>query len=154
MSDELVLEIQAPVTTVWRVWTDVSAWPGWNSAVTQVTRLDDGEMGVGARARIRQPQLPANIWEVTEWQPPERWVWVTRQPGATTTGVHLIEDLGDGRSRVTSGATHSGPLGGLAGRALGGLTRKLVERETADLKRRCEVGPGAAPKHHPEGFRH
>ncbi len=70
MSDELVLEIQAPVTTVWRVWTDVSAWPGWNSAVTQVTRLDDGEMGVGARARIRQPQLPANIGRSPSGSPP------------------------------------------------------------------------------------
>jgi uncharacterized membrane protein len=154
MAEDVVLEIDAPVARVWRVWTDVSAWPGWNSAVRQVTRLDDGEMGVGARARVRQPQLPATIWEVTEWQPEERWVWVTRQPGTTTTSVHLVEDLGDGRSRVTSSAEQSGALGGVARRAFGGLTRTLLERETADLRRRCEGGRGVAPKHAPEGFRH
>ncbi len=154
MSDELVIEVHAPVTTVWAVWTDVVAWPGWNSAVTRATRLDDGEMGVGARVRVQLPQLPATIWEVTEWQPRERWVWVSRQPGTTTTGLHLIEGLGDGRSRVTAGTTRSGPLSGVAGRALGGLTRRLVEREAADLKRRCEAGPGVAPEHRPEGLRH
>ncbi len=154
MGDEHVLEIDAPVMTVWWVWTDVSAWPGWNSAVTKVTRLDDGEIGVGSRARVRQPQLPASLWEVTEWQPHTRWVWVSRQLGMTTTGVHVIEDLGGDRSRVTASASHSGPLSGIAARVFGGLTRKLVEREAADLKRRCEGAPSMPPRHQPEGFRH
>ena len=158
MSIERVIEISAPVATVWRVWTDVDDWPTWNSAVTQVVRLG-GEapgtpIGPGSRARLRQPQLPAAIWEVTEWEPQRRWAWATRQPGATTTGLHVVEDLGGGRCRVTARATHEGALAGLVRLVAGRLSARLVDREVADLRRRCEGRPPPAGPKSPEGFRH
>lgn len=151
---EHVVEIEATPEEVWRVWTDVGSWPRWNSTVRSVRRLDPGTFGLGSKVRVHQPQLPAAVWRVTEWEPHRRWVWVAAQTGLTTTATHLLEDLGGGRCRVTASAVHSGLLAGVVSTFAGGLTRTLVDRELTDLRTRCESGGGPAPRHPPEGLRH
>lgn len=158
---EFVVEIAAPRSVVWQVYTDVEAWPRWNSGVRQATRLGaraltrgaDEPLGVGSRVRIRQPLLPATVWEVTEWEPPQGWVWVARAPGVQTTASHELTETGRGGTRVRMAVAHSGPLAPLGRVAFGPATRALVEREAQDLRRRCETGRDTHPRHRPDGFR-
>ncbi|MEP6799697.1 MAG: SRPBCC family protein [Lapillicoccus sp.] len=151
---EHVIEIDASPEEVWEVWTDVVAWPRWNSSVRSLTRLDPGKFGRGSKARLQQPQLPPAVWRVTEWEPYATWVWVASQTGLSTTATHRIEDLGDGRCRVTASAQHTGLLARLVGAVTGGVTRTLVSRELADLKTQCESGTSVPRQHPPEGLRH
>lgn len=148
-------EIDAPAATVWDVWTGVADWSRWSST-TRSTRLlsaDGSGFGLGSRVRIHQSQLPANVWEVTVWEPVTRFVWVARQSGITTTATHDLEDLGDGRTRVHASVLHEGLLAGVVGGVTGRLTRTYVAREVVDLKRRAEGGPDLERRPPPDGMR-
>lgn len=145
-------EVATAPLQVWAVWTDVAAWPRWNPGVRSVTLLDGARVaGPGVRARVRQPQLPAAVYEVTVWEPPRRWVWVARSPGIVSTASHEVRDLGDGRCRVTGSVVHAGPLAPLVALVTGGLARQYVDREVQAVARRGEGGPDLSPP--PDGLR-
>ncbi len=121
------IEIPASPDRVWAVMRDVERWPEWTSTVTSVRRADPGPLGVGSRARIRQPKLLPATWEVTELDEGARcFTWVTRSPGVQVTARHLVEASGAG-SRATLSIQFSGLLGAVVGR----LTRSLNERYLA-----------------------
>jgi uncharacterized protein YndB with AHSA1/START domain len=50
---EISVDIAAPPSRVWSVMSDIERWHEWTSTVTSITRLNDGPLRVGARARIR-----------------------------------------------------------------------------------------------------
>ncbi|WP_327064823.1 SRPBCC family protein [Kitasatospora sp. NBC_01302] len=47
--------IKAPPSTVWRLHTDVTRWPAWQSAVTSMKRLDPGPLRSGSQFRWTTP---------------------------------------------------------------------------------------------------
>lgn len=47
--------INAPLSTVWEVQTDVEGWPAWQKAVTGVKKLDQGELRAGSRFEWTTP---------------------------------------------------------------------------------------------------
>ena len=149
------LDIEAPPEQVWEVWTDAVAWPRWNPTITRLTALGGADaLDLGVRARVKQPQLPASTWTVTQWAPMSHWEWQARSTGVTTTALHELTDLGGGRTHVVATVRHTGLLAGAVGRLSEGLTRQYVEREVTALARRCEGGSDLDRRPTPDGLRH
>jgi uncharacterized membrane protein len=132
------IDIAAPVERVWQVMSDVERWPDWTASITTVHRLDTGPLVVGSRAKVKQPKLPGVVWTVTELTPDRGFVWTAKSPGVRNRGIHRVEPVGDGESRVTLGVEEDGPLGRLAGRLLRRLTKRYVDMEAEGLKKRVE----------------
>jgi uncharacterized membrane protein len=138
MHFEATTEIGAPSHEVFATYADVEHWPDWTTSVTSVERLDEGPLRVGSRARVRQPRLPTAVWEVTELVPGESFTWVARGPGVLTTGVHRVEPLPEGRTRVTAILDQGGLLGPVVGRLTKSLTDLYLKTEVRGLKAHCE----------------
>jgi uncharacterized protein YndB with AHSA1/START domain len=139
MDYETTIEIAADPDRVWSTWIDVERWPEWTQSVVTARRLDDGEFGVGSRTRIKQPKLPAAVWEVTEAEPGRSFVWVTRTGGLTMIASHVVEPSAAG---ATAQLTYeiTGPLSGLIGRLLSGRIRTYLRLEADGVKSRSEEG--------------
>ncbi len=138
------ITIDAPIDAVWAVYSDVERWPTWTASVTSVELVDGNALGPTARARIKQPRFPSLVWSVTGFEPRVSWTWVSRSPGATTTATHLLEQLADGRTRVTQTIEQRGVLGVLVGLLAKRLTRRYLAMEGAGLRQRVEAGVPAA----------
>ena len=142
VQDEITID--APIDTVWAVYSDVERWPEWTASVTSVELLDGGPLGAESRARIKQPRFPSLVWTVTELVPGRTWTWVARSPGARTTAIHLLEGAADGRTRVTQTIDQRGILGVLVGLLTKRLTRRDLALEAAGLRQRVEAGVPAS----------
>ncbi|WP_439661234.1 SRPBCC family protein [Lentzea sp. HUAS TT2] len=62
--------INAPLSTVWKVQTEVEGWPAWQKAVTTAKRLDQGELKAGSRFEWTTPapatpSTPATTLNIT-----------------------------------------------------------------------------------------
>ena len=132
-----VVLIDAPVAVVWRLTTDVEAWPATTPTVTSVRRLDEGPLRVGSQARIKQPWQPAAVWTVTEFEPDAGFSWRMVRPGLVLTGTHLVAAEPNGcRNILHLDAT--GPLARALGLLLGGVFRKVLRTENAGFKAAAE----------------
>jgi hypothetical protein len=134
--------IASPPPPVAEVLFDVARWPEWTPTIADVERLDDGEFGVGSRARVRQPRLPKALWEVTEVVDGRSFTWEARGPGLRTVARHEVVPDGDG-SRVTLSIEQSGPMGAVAALVWRGLTQHYIELEAESLDRRVTGAPPA-----------
>jgi uncharacterized protein YndB with AHSA1/START domain len=132
------VEIHAPPQRVWHVMQDVERWPEWTPSVTSIERLDEGPLAAGSRARIRQAKLLPATWRVTAIEEGKGFTWVTRGPGVTVTGHHVVEPIPHG-SRATLSLRFSGALGPLVGWLTRGINERYLAMEAAGLKRRCET---------------
>ncbi|MEU3030150.1 SRPBCC family protein [Streptomyces incarnatus] len=99
MSASLVetVDLQAPVSVAWALWSDVARWPEFLSHVARVDKLDERRFGW-------QLELPgadkAFIAELTEVIPEDRIAWHTVN-GVEHAGVVTFHRLSDTTSRVT-----------------------------------------------------
>jgi len=141
-AERAAITIDAPVEVVWAVFTDVERWPTWTRSVTSV-ELIDGPMRLGAKARIRQPQLPTVVWTVTDWNPGRSWSWTATGPGARTQASHVLTASGAGTIAEQS-IVSSGPIGRLLAFVWRSLTRRYLAMEAAGLKQRCEEAAAAS----------
>jgi uncharacterized membrane protein len=137
MEQSISVEIDAPAERVWSVLRDAERWPEWTSSVTKVTLLD-GELRLGARAKISQPRIPTVDYTVTELDEGREFVWVTQAPGARTTARHRVEAISVERSRAFLSVTQQGWLGSIVGRFYRGLTDRYLTMEAGGLKARAE----------------
>ena len=136
--ESITVEIAAPAERVWEVLTDVERWSEWTETVNSVTRLDEGPLRSGSRAKISQPKIPETEYVVTELDPGRSFTWVASGPGVKTTARHDVEALPDGGARVTLAVEQSGWLGSVMGRFYRSLTRRYLANEAAGLKARSE----------------
>ncbi len=132
------LEIAAPVSTVWDLTVDVERWPDSTPTITSVERLDDGPLGIGSQARIKQPRQRSTVWTVTAFEPGRTFAWATRTLGMRMEGGHHLE--GD-ESRCTNTLTLdvSGPMAPILGRLVAGQLRKAITTENQGFKRTAEA---------------
>ncbi|MEU5770887.1 SRPBCC family protein [Streptomyces asoensis] len=99
MSASLVetVDVEAPVSVAWALWSDVTRWPAFLTHVRLVERLD-------AHRFAWQLQLPGAdknfVAELTEVVPLERIAWHTVE-GVDHAGVVTFHRLSDTTSRVT-----------------------------------------------------
>lgn len=139
MRFEKTIDVAASAEHVFGVYINVERWPEWTESVTSVERLDDGPLQVGSRVRMKQPRLPAAVWEVTELTPERSFTWVARGPGIVTTASHVITPTDqDDRVTVTATLDQAGPLGPLLGLLTKRMTNQYIETEVRGLKARCE----------------
>ena len=137
MEQSITVEIDAPADRVWAVLSDAERWPEWTATVTKVTLLD-GELRLGARAKIEQPRVPTVDYTVTELDEGREFVWLSTGPGVRTTARHRVEEVSAERSRVFLSVTQEGWLGSIVGRFYRGLTDRYLAMEAGGLKARAE----------------
>lgn len=132
-------EVKAPPEKVWAVMEEVQRWPEWTESMTSVELVDGATLAPGAKAKIKQPRIPATVWEVTDVSPNQGFAWVSKSPGGRTIADHRIEPS-EGGSRVTLSVDMTGPVNAAFGVLFGGLTRRYLEMEAEGLSRRAEEG--------------
>lgn len=133
MTDSSV-EIDAPAAIVWDVFADVERWPEWTASVTRIVALDGPGIEIGKRFRIKQPRLPAVVWEVTEVDPGTSWTWRQRSPGNTTLATHRVVEQDNGRTLVEQRIDQRGPGGVIVGVLMRRMTKRYLAMEAAGLK--------------------
>ena len=140
----VLVDVDAPPATLWAVLAQPSAWPEWTESIVAVDLLD-GDLALGARARVAQPGLRPMVWTVTEFEPGRSFTWTATAGGVRTAGSHVVEELDGGRrSRLTLGLTQRGALAPLVRLLLGKRTRQYVGLEAAGLKAAAEDRVGEA----------
>ncbi|WP_214110431.1 SRPBCC family protein [Acrocarpospora catenulata] len=137
MRFESAITIDASPQRVWEVFSDVERWPEWAETFESVELTEPGPLKVGSRAKIKQPKLPASVWEVTELVDGEYFVWVSRSPGMRVTGGHRVEVTPDG-TVARSTIDQEGLFSPLLSRLTGKLTSRYLTLEAQGLKARIE----------------
>ena len=139
-------EIEAPLDRVWAVVEDVLSAPEWQGGLVGMTALEtDGE----GRPTLVETENDIKVRHVKtrvrfSYDPPRRLSW-TQVKGdlKSVEGSWVLEDLGDGRTRVTY------ELDSDPGRVLGMVIRgpvesavraMLVNARPGELKARVEGG--------------
>ena len=141
MSDlRITATIDAPAERVWAVLADVERWPEWTASVSSVEILTGAPLGMGGRVRIDQPKLRPAVWTVTLWQPGQRFVWESTNPGVRVVAEHAIAPSAGGCT-VTLTVQFNGLLGSAAGAMNRKLTNHYLELEANGLKARSESRP-------------
>ena len=139
MSDfRITTAIDAPAERVWAVLADVERWPEWTASVSRVELLTSAPLGMGGRVRIDQPKLRPAVWTVTLWQPGQRFVWESTNPGVKVVAVGaemVVDHVQPDRQAVRVRGVHE------AVQPVGAPVR-LVHRVQAD----AVVAPAAAAR--------
>jgi uncharacterized membrane protein len=138
MNTDSSVQIEAPASVVWDVFTAVERWPDWTASVTSIVAVDGPGIEVGKRFEIRQPRLTKVVWEVTEVAPGASWTWRHRSFGATTLASHEIVAQDTDRTLVRQRIDQSGPIGVAVGVLILRLTKRYLELEAQGLKARSE----------------
>ena len=131
------VDIAASPARVWAVMCAIERWHEWTASIRSVERLDAGPIGPRSRARVRQPRLPAAVWEVTDWNEGKGFTWVSRAPGVRVTGDHQVTPNQAG-ARATLSICYEGPLAPILVWLTGGLNDRYLALEAAGLKKRSE----------------
>ncbi len=97
---------------VWRVLTDITAWPDWNSGVTKV----NGRLALGEKLSITVEANPGRAFpvKVVTLTDPERIVFRGGMPLGLFTGerTYTLQNEGNG-TRFTMREQYTGPLAGM-----------------------------------------
>ena len=138
---EAVIEIDAPVQAVWAELSAVSTYPEWNPFITAF----EGELVVGSRVEVRiappggRPMTFRPTITAVEDERRLEWLGRLLVPGVVD-GRHSfqLEDLGQGRTRLTQSEAFGGVLVGLTGKTLE-RTRAGFEAMNQALRLRAET---------------
>lgn len=87
---EHTIDIDASVDLVWDLTVDIEAWPTMTPTISAVRALDQGPLGVGSRALVKQPAQRAAVWTVTTFDPPRTFIWETTVMGLHMVGSHIV----------------------------------------------------------------
>lgn len=135
---DINVDIAAPPDRVWAVMRDIERWHEWTASVTSITRLEQGTLKVGSRARIRQPRIPRADWTITELNDGHGFTWETRSPGVRVVARHVVEPSAVG-TRATLSLKFLGLFGPLVAWMTASTNRRYLALEAAGLKQRSET---------------
>lgn len=93
---------------VWQTWTDLERFPQWDPREEE-TRLD-GPFAVGATGWSRQKRTSRSPILISAVVPGELWQVRTPLPGGKLVIDHRIDDLGDGRLKLSKRYVAHGPV--------------------------------------------
>lgn len=138
MKFQVTVPVAAPASTLWAAVVDPLAWPRFTESMDSVAWERGDSVAVGSRARVVQPRLGANLWEVTAVAPGRSFTWRNARPGVTSLATHEVRQTGPGASELTLGFDQSGPLAWLVGLLAGSRSHHYVELEASGVKRAAE----------------
>ena len=125
---EQSIEIEAPASTAYNVWTQFELFPHFMEGVHEVRQKDDRHLHWCAEVGGKVEEWDA---EITEQIPDKRIAWRS-QGGATNAGVVTFHRLSDDRCRVMLQLEYEpATFGEKIGDVLGVLSRRV----SGDLKR-------------------
>ena len=136
MITEGSIEIEAPASVVWDVFTDVEHWSEWTASIERIVALDGAEIEVGKRFEIKQPRMPKLVWEVTEVEPGVSWTWRQKALGSTAFATHEVTAIDGERTVVRQKIDQRGPLGVPVGVLTRRMTRRYLDLEAQGLRER------------------
>jgi uncharacterized protein YndB with AHSA1/START domain len=155
MRIELSIEIERPREAVFALLADAGRLPEWQAGTRSARAEPPGALAPGSRVLQEVTFLgrhATSVIEVVRVEPPARLTLHIREGPLPLVADHRLEDLGDGRTRLTFvGEADPGRLA----RVAGPLVRRGAERELRgwfeSLKRLAESGddrlrPGSAPR--------
>lgn len=102
-----IITIHAPVEVVWRILTNVSAWPRWQPGIAKVS--GSGSLDAGA-SFVWQTGNTVIRSRVALFDPPHRLAWIGRASVAHAVHVFVLIPLGPRDTRVESRESMDGPL--------------------------------------------
>lgn len=133
---EATAVINAAPEQVWRVLTDIAAWPDWNSGVTKV----DGRLTLGEKLSITVEANPRRTFpvKVVTLTAPERIVFRGGMPLGLFTGerTYTLQSDGSG-TRFTMREQYTGPLAAMIFKSIPDL-RPSFQQFADGLKRQAE----------------
>ncbi len=144
LSDSASTDIDAPIDAVWPIVQDVASWPEWQATLGSLEILEtDGDR----RASLCAVAFDAKVTQIKmklacSYAPPTRMTF-ERTSGdlADLSGSWTLEDLGDGRTKVTYqlDVNPGGVLNFLLNaERIGRLRETLVDVRPGELKARAE----------------
>lgn len=137
---ELLLQVHAPVETVWRIFTDIERWPQISGVYEEARWLSAEQWRTGAyfEARMVWPH-PVTVKHVVMSCREEQEIrWLVHAIGIVIERVIHFRAVDDGSTEISTHAIYFGssiePLPG----ELEDLLPQFVERFYLDVKRACE----------------
>jgi uncharacterized protein YndB with AHSA1/START domain len=139
MHIEHELIINAPVSTVWDLTTDVESWPALSpTTITTVERLDTGPIRPGSQARVKQPAQRPTVWTVRTADENHLFVWDATVWGMHMVATHTLEAVEGGcRNRLAIDVTGRGAR--LFARVVGRKIADVIATENAGFKQHAEA---------------
>lgn len=135
--------IAAPVETVWEILTDFPRLGEWNPLLLSI----EGELGLGARLRVRVAPLPQPVEAtVVRYNPPYELAWLDHVPlGAVTPQLSIrLEPAGEGRTRFVVQESFEGQGVGVLGdqldRRMPHLYREMCQALKAWVEKEAASG--------------
>jgi Polyketide cyclase / dehydrase and lipid transport len=101
------VETSARAQAVWRLWADVDRWPEWNAGVERIELR--GPFAVGSTILMTPPGDEPVELRITEAIEPELFVDEADGGDFVVRTTHLVEAVGDERSRITYRMEITGP---------------------------------------------
>ncbi|MGH2722236.1 MAG: hypothetical protein ACRDJO_11660 [Actinomycetota bacterium] len=97
-----------------------------------------GELTASTEVVLHMRAGPGTKMVVTQYDPPQCWVWEGRSFGVTTRFEHTFEDIGEGRTRIWFLAWMNGPLAGPVGWIFGKTMHRYLADALPELKGEIE----------------
>ena len=145
MSRAAEVTIAATPAGVWRVLTDLEAWPSWSPSITDVKAeapssedLAGDALGGQSAYRVEQPPLPHGLWTITDWQPELSFTWQTRGASSLLRATFTLTAHGP-TTNVTHDLRWSGPMAWMARATYGPVSLRYADQHLTALARRCET---------------
>lgn len=134
---ETSIIIRAPAAVVWRLLTDASDYPRWNSTVEKVT----GRIAAGESIKVYTKAMPGKAFPltVTELVAPRRMVWSGGMPLGLFTGArtYTLDERAGGQVAFAMREEFTGLMAPLITRSIPDL-QPSFDQFAADLKRAAE----------------
>lgn len=129
--------IRATPEAIWRILTDASNYPAWNTTVTKV----DGQIAPGEKVTVHAKISPGRAFpvKVTEFVPGKRMVWSGGMPLGLFKGerTFTLAAQPDGKVEFAMREVFSGLLAPLIEKSIPDL-QPAFDEFAAALKRRAE----------------
>ena len=130
---------------VWSVLADVEHWRDWTPTVVEIKPVNGTELAVGARYRVMQPKLRPAVYEVIEYVPNQRFMWVQKVPGGTMIADHRLAPR-NGGTEVELSFRSEGLVANIVGSIFSKMIGEYVAIEARSLKAHSDNLAKAASK--------
>jgi polyketide cyclase/dehydrase/lipid transport protein len=139
-SYERTLEASASPDRVWRIWSDVSTWPGWNPDVLAVAI--EGPFVSGARGQMTTKAGGTHDITLRDVDPGRSFELETSPiPLGRFHFACRVQPAGAGASTISQSITIRGPLGPLYSAMMGPRIAQGFEPILSGLKAAAEAEP-------------